>query len=32
MTKCGFKIYEYEWWHFNDKDEYDTIYDFIDKE
>lgn len=27
MKKSGFIPYPYEWWHFDDEDDYDTIYD-----
>ena len=31
MKKNGFTPYPFEWWHFNDCDNYDIIYDFFDK-
>ena len=30
MVECGFDPYEPEWWHFNDKDEYEIIKEIYD--
>ena len=30
MVECGFIPYEHEWWHFNDKDEYEIIKEMYD--
>ena len=29
MKECGFIPYEYEWWHFDDKDKYEIIREFF---
>jgi len=30
MIECGFDLDPFEWWHFNDKDNYDMIYEMFE--
>ena len=30
MIECGFTPFPFEWWHFNDNDNYDTIYEMYE--